>query len=307
MDEPYVIQRPDGTWVMMYMGETGVTNEQIGYATANDLLGPYTKQCSTPCLPFGPPGSYDAGTVADPWVVEFHGTYYIGYTVSPTSSSPWQTAYATTTDWLTFTKMGILLPLGPAGAWDNLDAFRGAVTRIEGETDADDYYIFPYGGYQSGAYRMGTATQPVYQLPASINNNPAAVFDFYDAFDGSSLDTNKWTIVPSSAGTASVSGGWLTLTASSPVNSNLRINAVPSFGMNYLVESRARHLNAGTVDFYGEVGLVGPNDFYDTVRIFDGTDSWYPLETTHCQWSEQSQLLQSTSNHRYRLACFPHL
>ena len=49
-------------------------------------------------MAFGPPGSFDAGTIADPWVVEFHGVYYIGYTVSPTTSSPWQTAYATTTD-----------------------------------------------------------------------------------------------------------------------------------------------------------------------------------------------------------------
>jgi len=76
--------------------------------------------------------------VADPWVVEFQGTYYIGYTVSPSKSSPWQTAYATTTDWQTFTKHRIILPLGPSGTWDAVNTFRGAVTRI------GDTYVFPY-------------------------------------------------------------------------------------------------------------------------------------------------------------------
>ena len=109
VDEPYVFQRSDGTWILVYMGDAGGNVEQIGYATADDILGPYTKYAGNPCIPFGPAGTYDAGTVADPWVYDYHGTYYIGYTVSPTTSSPWQTAMATTTDWLTFTKHGIIL------------------------------------------------------------------------------------------------------------------------------------------------------------------------------------------------------
>ena len=135
VDEPYVFQRSDGKWILMYMGDAGGAVEQIGYAEADDLLGPYTKFNSDDpaepdglCLTFGPAGSYDAGTVADPWVYEFEGTSYIGYTVSPTSGSPWQTALATTTDWETFTKQGLLLDRGT-----EYNSFRGAVTRIGDE------------------------------------------------------------------------------------------------------------------------------------------------------------------------------
>ena len=165
------------------MGDAGSVTEQVGYATADNITGPYTKFAGNPCIPFGPPGSFDAGTVADPWVYEYHGVYYIGYTVSSTKLSPWQTAVATTTDWQTFTKLGVIFPIAGSG-WDAVNSFRGAVTRI-GNT-----YVFPYTG---GQYKMGIATQPVYMDPSGYINNPEAVFDFYDGFDGTSLDLTKWT------------------------------------------------------------------------------------------------------------------
>jgi len=180
VDEPYVFQRNDDVWIMMYMGDAGGAVEQVSYATAPSITGPYTKYATTPALAFGPSGSFDAGTVADPWVVEVQGTYYIGYTVSPTTSSPWQTAMATTTDWLTFNKIGIIFPLGPSGEWDAVNSFRGAVTRI------DNTYLFPYTG---DGYMMGLATQPVSQT--EVLNDPEEVFPFYDGFDGDALDTPK--------------------------------------------------------------------------------------------------------------------
>ena len=95
--------------------------------------------------------------MADPWVVEFHGVYYIGYTVSPSKSSPWRTSYVTTDDWETFVKSNeIILDLGPPGAWDAANAFRGAVTRF------GDTYYFPYTG--DGLRQMGIATQPAFML-----------------------------------------------------------------------------------------------------------------------------------------------
>jgi predicted GH43/DUF377 family glycosyl hydrolase len=189
VDEPYVFQRNDGKWILMYMGDSGGAVEQVSYAEADDILGPYTKfpgypgDPGGPALAFGPPGSFDAGTIADAWVVEFHGTYYIGYTVSPTTSSPWQTAMATTTDWQTFTKIGVIFPLGPPGAWDAPNSFRGAVTRF------GDTYYFAYTG---DSYMMGMATQDVWQsVPLPIG--PEAVFPFYDGFDDGSFDTAKWS------------------------------------------------------------------------------------------------------------------
>ncbi len=259
VDEPYVFQRNDGKWILIYMADQARAVEQVGYAIADTILGPYTKYSLNPVLAFGPTGSYDAGTIADPWVVEFHGTYYIGYTVSSTSSSPWQTAYATTTDWITFTKHRITFPLAASG-WDSNNAFRGAVTRI------GDTYVLAYTG---DSYQMGIATQPVYMQEPF--NEPAAVFPFYDDFNDSSFDASKWLIDSGSISSISETGGSLTLTATgTAAGSYVKIQGQPSFGMDTMVEGYARHPQAGTVlDMISEIGLMGSGTSGDKVRIAD--------------------------------------
>jgi len=269
VDEPYVFRRNDGTWILTYMGDAGSTTEQIGYATAASLTGPYTKFAGNPCLPFGPAGSYDAGTVADPWVYEYHGVYYIGYTVSPTKSSPWSTACATTTDWLTFTKMGVIFPVASSG-WDSNNSFRGAVTRI------DDEYLFTYTG---DSYRMGIATQPVFVTGNDEINNPDAVFDFYDGFDaGSDPDPAKWTFTsgnPTSHTT--IDNGLLTMTATgATVGTYVRLDGTRTFGVGYVGETRARHPNQGTTNMIMEVGF-GSAGFVNIIRLVDdfpGITNW---------------------------------
>jgi predicted GH43/DUF377 family glycosyl hydrolase len=260
VDEPYVFQRADGKWIMMYMGDAGSTTEQVGYAEADALLGPYTKFTGNPVIPFGPSGSYDAGTVADPWVVEFEGTYYIGYTVSSTAHHPWRTAYATTEDWQTFTKHDIILDLGPSGAWDEDNAFRGAVTRF------GDTYTFAYTGATADpyVYRMGLATQPVTQT-ALLQTGPEAVFDFYDGFDDDTFDTSRWTFDSGSASQTVEANGVLTITAT---GTYVKIHGDTAVGMDYVVEARARHPQAGTSGQIAEVGLCGAS-FDNTVRIAD--------------------------------------
>ncbi len=243
VDEPYVFQRNDGKWIMAYMGETGLTDEQIGYAEADNILGPYTKFAGNPCIAFGPSGSYDAGTVADAWVYEYHDVYYIGYTVSPTSSSPWQTAVATTTDWQTFTKLGVIVPRG-----DEFNTFRGAVTLI------GDEYVFSYtGGPSSGQYRLCVATQPVYQVPPSTINKGDLVFDFFDGFNGTYINANKWSFANGNSTQTTVENGLLTMTVTS---TNVRINGTSQFGMGYIGETRGRHPNEGTSNLIMEVGFI---------------------------------------------------
>jgi len=271
VDEPYIFQQNDGMWIMMYMGDYGSAHEQIGYATADIITGPYTKFSGNPCIPFGPPGSFDAGTVADPWVYEYHGVYYIGYTVSPTTSSPWQTAVATTTDWQTFTRLGIIFPLAGSG-WDANNSFRGAVTRI------GDTYIFSYVG---DSYKMGIATQPVFMTPTDIVNNGDAVFDFFDGFDGTEFDWSKWTLSHGSADQASVANGRLTLFSPSE-SGYAKIAGQKSFGMNYIGESRTYHPNQGTQNLIAEAGFADAN--WNTVRIVDD----FLLGTTY--WQRQAKL-----------------
>lgn len=269
VDEPYVFQRNDGKWIMMYMGDYGSAHEQIGFATADNITGPYAKYEDNPCIPFGPPGSFDAGTVADPWVYEFYGVYYIGYTVSPTTSSPWQTAVATTTDWQAFDRLGIIFPLASSG-WDSNNCFRGAITRI------GDEYVFSYTG---DSYKMGIATQPVFMEPSTPINDGDAVFDFFDGFDDTNLDLSKWTITNGYVSQLIVENGLLSLNAFSTY---IKINAQKSFGMNFMGETRAYHPTQGTQNLISEVGFAD-ND-WNTVRIVDD----FLLGTTY--WQRQAKL-----------------
>ena len=268
VDEPYVFQRSsDGKWILIYMADSGGNVEQVGYAEADNILGPYTKFGGNPCIPFGPPGSYDAGTVADPWVYEYYGVYYIGYTVSPTTSSPWQTALATTSDWQTFTKHGIILPRGA-----EFNSFRGAVTRI------GDEYVFSYtGGPSSGAYRLCIATQPVYQVPTDMTSNPDAVFDFYDGFNGTSIDLIKWSFSSGTSTQTSMAGGSLTMTATTTY---VRVDGTTPIGLGYVGETRARHPSQGTNNMIMEIGFAA-SGFTNYLRIVDD----FPSITN---WQRQS-------------------
>jgi len=272
VDEPCVFQRStDGKWIMLYMADSGNNVEQVGYATADNILGPYTKYAGNPCIAFGPAGSFDAGTVADPWIYEYGGVWYIGYTVSPTTASPWQTALATTTDWNTFVKHGILLPLG-----GEYYSFRGAVTRI------GDQYVFSYtGGASSGQYRLSLAIQPVYQVPLSPLDNGDAVFNFFDGFDeGSNVNTSKWTYGSGSLSQTSVSNGFLTMTANTTY---VRLNANAGFSQGYLGETRGRHPTAGTFGRTIEAGFAAAGGFTNILRIWD-----YQINATPFYWERQA-------------------
>jgi uncharacterized repeat protein (TIGR01451 family) len=274
VDEPYVFQRNDGKWIMVYMADSGGTTEQVGYAEADDIMGPYTKFPGNPALAFGSPGTFDAGTIADPWVVELDGTYYIGYTVSPSKSSPWQTAYATTTDWQTFTKKGMILPLGLPGTWDSYNSFRGAVTRF------GDTYYFAYTG---DSYRMGIATMPVYR-PV---NSPDLVFDFYDPFDGDELSTRWYVRHTTGTGhTIVVANGSMTVTASPGTGSGfLEMWGNPLVGTESLYEVYASHPDAGLnpgseTNTAAEVGYK-TYDFNNLIRMMDYPDlTYYTIQTT---------------------------
>jgi hypothetical protein len=266
--EPYVTQGPNGDWVMAYMGDadpSGGYTEQVGIATAKSIEGPYEKSASNPVLAFGPSGSLDAGTIADPWVVKFGDTYYIGYTASSTKAG-WNTTYATTTDFSTFTKSNTVI-LGQGGSYDSTSAFRGAVTQF------GDTYYFPYTSQDGSGFHFSMATQPATAAPPSIIDNPDAVFNFYDGFNGSTLDASKWDTATrdTAGGPVTVSNGYLTLDA--PVNGSVNIQelvAKSAFGPGgIMLEALARHDTAsGDGTTAGEVGL-GTATFDPSLRIAD--------------------------------------
>jgi len=280
VDEPYVFQRNDGKWILMYMGDSGSTTEQCGYAEADDIMGPYTKFPGNPCIPFGSPGSYDAGTVADPWVIELNDVYYIGYTVSTTKSSPWRTALTVTEDWVTFEKQGVILDWGGAGAWDQYDAFRGAVSRF------NDKYYFAYTGSPGsvGNYVMGVATMPVFmEEPVASADD---VFEFIDTFDEDD-NLTKWSVLYSAAGASvGVSGGYLTMTG--VLNSYVQMAGNRTIGTGTLLEAYGMHpeagLSPGSVEgnAAAEIGYK-PADmgWTNVIRMMDWPDlEYYSMQAT---------------------------
>jgi len=281
VDEPYVFQRNDGKWIMMYMGDAGGTTEQCGYAEADNIMGPYTKFPGNPCLAFGPPGSYDAGTVADPWVVELNDVYYIGYTVSSSKSSPWRTAIAVTEDWMTFEKQGVILDWGGSGAWDQYDAFRGAVSRF------NDKYYFAYTGSpgSTGNYVMGLATMPVFMEEPVTGADD--VFEFIDTFDEDD-DLTRWSVLYSAPGASvGVSGGYLTMTG--VTDSYVQMAGNRTIGTGTLLEAFGMHpeagLSPGSVEgnAAAEVGYK-PADmgWTNVIRMMDWPDlEYYSMQSTN--------------------------
>ena len=268
VSEPYVIQKPNGEWVMVYMADAdpaGGYTEQIGIATSTTgVEGPYIKSPLNPVIAFGPPGSLDAGTIADPWVVEFDSTFYVGYTASPTKAG-WNTTYATTTDWVSYTKSNtVILGQGGAGSYDSTSAFRGAVTQI------GDTYYFPYTS-QNGGFHFAMATQPASAASPNIVNNPDAVFNFYDGFSGSGVDPTKWRASSRgfAGGSATVSGGHLTLTAPPVGSVNIHeLIGTSTFGPGgTMLEASVRHdTGTGNGTTATQVGL-GVESFDPSLRI----------------------------------------
>ncbi len=65
VDEPYVFKHPDdggqyaNKWIIIYMGDKNhlipINREQIGFAYADNIEGPYTKFPGNPCIGFSTP------------------------------------------------------------------------------------------------------------------------------------------------------------------------------------------------------------------------------------------------------------
>ena len=236
--EPYVFKRGKNDYVLIYMGDShaaGNPAEQVGYATATKITGPYTKYPANPFIHFGPPGAYDAGTAADPWVLQVGSVFYIGYSISPTYKSPWKTGFASTTDWTNVVKYGQLFVTG--SDWDVGNAFRGAGISVS------NTFLLPY---TSADYKPGLATA------RAATNDPNQVFLWQDDFSGTALNPNYWHGYISS-GSIKVNDGILTMSCGSKF---LELTG-PSVGQDYIAEFRARHRTHGTLNRIMEVGL-GP-------------------------------------------------
>jgi predicted GH43/DUF377 family glycosyl hydrolase len=155
VDEPFVIY--DGeNFHMLYMGapQENINKEQVGYARADKIDGPYIKAEHNPILKFG--SSYDEFTVADPHVLEYKNIKFVFYSCSgritgakKLGSSPWLTAIAYTKDFKTYKKLG-LLKIRTKDPSKHRSYFRGSCLI----KDENLYFVYTGQDYKRQFYPM---------------------------------------------------------------------------------------------------------------------------------------------------------
>jgi predicted GH43/DUF377 family glycosyl hydrolase len=116
IDHPMVIK--DGaSYKLYYQGRASSTGDySIGVATANSLLGPFTRVESNPVLTKSESESdaWDSKRVFQPWVVKTGSEYYMFYAGNSTSytANPDGIGMATSADGISWTKQGRILGTG---------------------------------------------------------------------------------------------------------------------------------------------------------------------------------------------------
>lgn len=111
-------------------------------------------------------------------------------------------------------------------------------------------------------------------LPQS---NAAAVFDVYDDFDGSSLDTGKWEILNPANGTVSVANSRLSLSTSGDIwNTNDTATMVvlkQAQGSSYIAETKAATLAPNGYDRYFQLRSSTSTNAASYGMLYDGDRS----------------------------------
>lgn len=294
-----------GNFALVYTGSGGAGpsagNEQVGLATAPAVTGPYTKHGTAPIIPVGLIGSIDYQYAADSWYGgKYNGLHYIGYTAGPATANlgePWGQSYVTTPDWVTFTKSNkMTFAAGAASRWDAWDAHRGHPLQVGSQ------WVQLYCGCASGnvfIFQAGVMLAPA-SVVQDIRNNADYVFNFWDGFDGSSLNLKKWSV--GSNLTITLSGSIADISGTGLANGGTTgVAGSTGFPKNVVCESYLRFKSActsgstNTTDFGLGEGNVLDNSFLISAEnsvmqqsYFDGgafvgwnTISGAPFDTTN--------------------------
>lgn len=313
--EPYVFQVASDKYFMIYCGDSGgymgPRREQLGYAVASSPTGPWMKATENPVLVFDLPPSSDAGTLADPFVFgPVDDWYYLGFAGGDgngqqgnSQNAPWNIEMArfkvSGSTLTNFEKLGSLLSRGAKGRWDDANTHRGAISLF-----GSNYYLSYLGnpGSPSTTY-WGVASMPALSTPRGFD--PLSVFEYYDDFDGTTLDTTRWAHPVQSgegAGSATVSGGILQLTSGTGTFYTLVGNR--EFGAGNLIEFNSQHPNADHTGAHaGEAGLA-LDDRTQNLRLMDyNTSKWQRVSNngTSQQIVDMAQTAD-TSWHVHRIA-----
>ncbi len=154
-----------GSWDSTYVGMTSVikvgptykiwyrggsdTGGGIGYATSPDGLA-WVKYTGNPVIPGGS-GGWDTTPYAPAVIFDGSG-YHMWYSGTNPAEDLSQVGYATSPDGAQWTRKGLVLPQGAAGAWDDGSANHAAVLQV-GST-----LKMWYSGFDGTNYRIGYAS-----------------------------------------------------------------------------------------------------------------------------------------------------
>lgn len=155
----------DGSQFVCYYAGWNGSQFQIGRATSPDRLT-WTKQGSNPVVALGAGGDPDAGGCEFPVVTHNVGSgpawkvWYMGYPAGATPGSPTGSTvcFADSTDGISWTKRGSVIPVGAGGTFDASATLSGCVF-----FDGSTWYVY-YCGYTTVTNFMhsayATATDP---------------------------------------------------------------------------------------------------------------------------------------------------
>lgn len=149
---PTVIK--DGsTYRMWYSGNDGSTT-QIGYATSSDGIIWNKQAQNTAVIQVGSSGDFDSTALIRPYVVNMGAFFLMMYT-GANDAGRYTIGYATSTDGVTWTKLGsgAILTVGNSGKFDDYDVLYPCMLQEGGTFD-----IWYSGSRQASANRIGYAT-----------------------------------------------------------------------------------------------------------------------------------------------------
>lgn len=140
----------DGETYKAWYGGRGAA-EAIGYAASTNGIS-WSKH-NVPVLPLGAGGEFDSGSIHSPCVIKDGSTYKMWYTGGDGGVND-RIGYATSNNGTAWAKLGVVLPLGNQGEWDENGVSTPCVIK-DGAT-----YKMWYTGVSAGGGDIGYATSP---------------------------------------------------------------------------------------------------------------------------------------------------
>lgn len=175
------VLKDGSTYKMWYTGFNVDSVLAIGYATSSDGTS-WAKSGSNPVLQKGTTGAWDANGVGSQTVIKDGSTYKMWYTGINASFLP-AIGYATSSDGITWTKVGTVTWTGTAAAFEATGVLGATVIK-----DGATYKMWYTGrstttGASAGNWAIGYATSTDGQSWARYASNPVLTYGSTGAWD----------------------------------------------------------------------------------------------------------------------------